>query len=659
MAILLSTTAGCPGGFEGIGTIDEGNWAEGRVQVATTTTGADIPTAGYQAVLKLPDGDSLIALPLPNQLGTAMFNNLKAGAYSLRLEGWPPNCSLQGQNPVSLQIGIVNAVFSHGFNIICDPNVGLVFVEVSTIGGGNDPDGYTLQVNGMTAQVGDSGTTSWNFGNVQAGPQLVQLSSVEPGCTVLTPNPVTVVVLFGASVSASFVVDCGGQTGAVRVTTETTGPSPDPDGYLVNVGGQTIAFSNNMTHVFAPVQVGSHTVLLFDVATNCAVPGATAQGTGTYQKLVTVTAGEATDIVFEVMCTPGPTGSLTVNTVTSGGSPDPDGYLVTLNGTSSMTIAANGTVSFPDLVPGDYQVGLTGIAPNCHLASGANPRTVPVAAGPATPTTFAIDCVTPIPSRLVFISSQDGDDEIFTMERDGTNRLQLTHNDSNEGDPDWSPDGARIVYESGEGASEIWVIQADGTNPVRLTNRGVESDDPDWSPDGTRIVFETDDGTREIAIMDADGGNLQLLTNTSAHSEKPQFSPDGTRILFASNRDGNYEIYVMNVDGTNVQQLTTDAHDDFDPAWSRDGASIVFVSSRDGDDEIYVMDADGGNLLQVTNNLVADWAPTWSPDGLFIVFTSDRDGDEDLFRIGPSGANELRLTTNFVSDKDADWQPPP
>jgi sugar lactone lactonase YvrE len=458
-------------------------------------------------------------------------------------------------------------------------------------------------------------------------------------------------VPFAGTGHVTMVVDCTGANGTLLVRTATSGASLDADGYFVGVGDDLRQIGVQDSALYQLLPAGDHVVTLSGIAANCTVAEPN-------PRTVNVSAGTTLSTQFDIVCT-APMGSLTVNTATTGASLDPDGYTVTLTGTASQPIATTGSVTFPALVAGEYQVGLTGIASNCQLASGTNPRTVAVAAGPATPTTFELACVAPIPSKLVFISSEDGDDEIFTMNGDGTNRLQITHNGSNEGDPDWSPDGARIAYEGGEAASEIWVVQADGNNPVRLTNLGVESDDPDWSPDGTRIVFETDDGSREIAIMNADGSNLRILTNTPAHSEKPQFSPDGTRILFFSNRDGNYEIYVMNVDGSNLQRLTTHPQDDYDAAWSPDGAHIVFGSERDGNGEIYIMDPDGGNVQRVTNNLVDDWAPTWSPDGLFIVFTSDRDGDEDLFSIRPSGANELRLTANSVSDKDADWRPQP
>jgi dipeptidyl aminopeptidase/acylaminoacyl peptidase len=66
--------------------------------------------------------------------------------------------------------------------------------------------------------------------------------------------------------------------------------------------------------------------------------------------------------------------------------------------------------------------------------------------------------------RVAFVSSRDGDDEIFTMNADGSDVRQLTANAAADTRPDWSPDGTKIVFESNrDGNSEIYVMNADVT----------------------------------------------------------------------------------------------------------------------------------------------------------------------------------------------------
>jgi len=94
--------------------------------------------------------------------------------------------------------------------------------------------------------------------------------------------------------------------------------------------------------------------------------------------------------------------------------------------------------------------------------------------------------------------------------------------------PHWSPDGQKIVYTSGidgemwdnilgNASYEIYVMNADGSNRIQLTdNPGYDNMDPRWSPGGTQIIFwSSRDGNKEIYVMNADGSNQTRLTNTS------------------------------------------------------------------------------------------------------------------------------------------------
>ena len=153
------------------------------------------------------------------------------------------------------------------------------------------------------------------------------------------------------------------------------------------------------------------------------------------------------------------------------------------------------------------------------------------------------------------------------------------------------------VYASREavGATEIFVEYSDGT-VVNVTNHPAEDGYPDLSPDGTRIVFASTrgGGPSHIYVMNVDGSDVVQLTDAPSGDTLPVWSPDGTKIAFQSLRDGNYEIYVMNADGSAQTNLTNHPGKDLEPSWSPDGTQIFFKTDRDGnmyDD--YVMNADG------------------------------------------------------------------
>ena len=144
--------------------------------------------------------------------------------------------------------------------------------------------------------------------------------------------------------------------------------------------------------------------------------------------------------------------------------------------------------------------------------------------------------------------------------------------------PSFSPDGTKIVFRGDHdlvdhsGDEELYVMGADGTNIVQLTHNDVFDSAPAFSPDGTRIVFESarDSGNPlalDIYVMNADGSDVRRLTADPAHDEGPVFSPDGTKIAFTSERGGSSDIWVMNADGSGLRRLTDDPSRDESPDW--------------------------------------------------------------------------------------------
>jgi TolB protein len=268
----------------------------------------------------------------------------------------------------------------------------------------------------------------------------------------------------------------------------------------------------------------------------------------------------------------------------------------------------------------------------------------------------------------ILLAIDDENWDVYVMDADTMQPVNLTNGEEYDADPDWSPDGEQIVFDSTRDNDDIYVMNADGTQITNITKDKAYDSNPDWSPTEGKIIFasrpNTEDGTTDdsyydVYITNTDGsGKTNLTANPTNNDIEPVWSPGGKQIAFVSDRDGNNEIYVMNADGTGVIRLTDDEASDGEPVWSPGGEQIAFVSDRDGNDEIYVMNADGTGVIRLTDDEASDEGPVWSPDGVWILFTSNRFFNNDIFATLADGtAGAIRLTDSEKAEVVSDWIP--
>ena len=191
------------------------------------------------------------------------------------------------------------------------------------------------------------------------------------------------------------IVGCGGEdptdpgdpvAGIIQVDVVTSGPDPDPDGYLATLDGSGSGLPVPVagSASFPDVEAGEHTVELSGLVSNCTVDAAS--------RSVTVVAGATTTVGFTVSCSAIPVvGSIRVVTSTIGPNPDADGYEFAIDDGPAQAIPITSTATLDEVAPGDHSVVLSGVASNCGL-TGVRSRGVTVRAGETADAVFTVTC---------------------------------------------------------------------------------------------------------------------------------------------------------------------------------------------------------------------------------------------------------------------------
>jgi len=208
--------------------------------------------------------------------------------------------------------------------------------------------------------------------------------------------------------------------------------------------------------------------------------------------------------------------------------------------------------------------------------------------------------------------------------------------------PSASPVGNRLVFQRDLRDYDIWRYRDGGTAEPLIVSSLVE-DNPQFSPDGTRIAFESDRSgeAEEVWMVQADGSKpVQMTSNLGRHQGTPRWSPDGRWIVFDSEgQDGHWDIYVMDSNGGRPRRVAPVPWDRHMPFWSRDGKWIYFRSDRTGRNEIWRMPFAGGAPQQVTGE--GGYAGYESPDGASLFYTKAM--SSPLFARPLSGGAERQL----------------
>jgi len=221
-----------------------------------------------------------------------------------------------------------------------------------------------------------------------------------------------------------------------------------------------------------------------------------------------------------------------------------------------------------------------------------------------------------------------------TLEANSTEAYNATSpvvNQSPEFTPTPMGGGEGVIAFTSErsGLPQIWTVDVATRHTTQLTDLMDGACQPDWSPDGTRIVFTSPCSKKRVTypgsslyILDLENEIITALPPSLEGDFDPAWSPDGEWIAYTSLVNDQTLIMKIKVDDFNTTvQLSNSSFDDFQPAWSEDGSQLAFVRNR-GYGQIWLMDADGENPIQFSRSgAIDDSSPVWYLEGELIIFS--------------------------------------
>jgi serine/threonine protein kinase len=275
--------------------------------------------------------------------------------------------------------------------------------------------------------------------------------------------------------------------------------------------------------------------------------------------------------------------------------------------------------------------------------------------------------------KIAFSSKRTNAFQIWTMNPDGSNQIQLTDMDGGACQPNWSPDGKMLafispceekalIYED----AVIYTMKADGSEISALPISNGGDFDPSWAPDGNRIAFTSlRSGISHVFLYSFETGTLEELSDSPNPDSQPAWNPSGKQIA-VSRTIGFRHIWIMSDRGQTQLQFTPNgAYNETWPVWSPDGEDLIYNRSTADSaipwlERMAYEDRNTARTQRIPNT--GDIGPVsnarYSPDGQWIIYESWPDGNNhDIYLMDRNGRNVLRLTSDPEFDFGPVWQP--
>jgi TolB protein len=200
---------------------------------------------------------------------------------------------------------------------------------------------------------------------------------------------------------------------------------------------------------------------------------------------------------------------------------------------------------------------------------------------------------TPDGRHVLFTSDRTGEWQIWQVAVQGGEPTRVRSTGHTEWQVDLSPDGRTLAFLSKEGGPEsLWLMDWASRQARVLVRHGAGSvlGNPDWSPDGRRIVFSSNWRVgHQIYVADVATGKAERLSPLRKGGCEPRFSPDGRKVAYVSrgHMSETGRIVAHDLETHEETVLVDWPALNYDPAWSPAGDEIAFASNVTGDYQVY------------------------------------------------------------------------
>jgi serine/threonine protein kinase len=195
--------------------------------------------------------------------------------------------------------------------------------------------------------------------------------------------------------------------------------------------------------------------------------------------------------------------------------------------------------------------------------------------------------ISPDGRHLALSRTVSGNFDIWLLDTARGVLSRFTLDPSFEINPVWSPDGARIVFNSARtGVVDLYqklVIGPPGSEKPLLATAQPKTA-TDWSPDGRFLLYHSQDPKMGWDIwalpLDANGkpGDPFPVVQTNFDELEAQFSPDAKWIAYQSNETGRFEIYVQPFPGPGGRSAPISTNGGGQLRWRHDGKEIFYIA---------------------------------------------------------------------------------